>query len=231
MRTSKPFSTISYNSEKFLKVKLDELIKNRVLDFWVFIDHAAEEDEKKSHKHLYMIPNGILQTDVLKEFLAEPDPNDPEHPLNCTIFSSSKFDDWYMYGMHDKAYLSSKGQSRKYHYVKDQFVSSSDEHFSELVRCVDRSKYIGLERVVDAVENGVPFFEMVRLGQVPIQLINQYQYAYEMLMKASVNRAGRETHTPKHTEEEEAKCFDPVTGELLDIPLNVPTKQTKIKEV
>ncbi len=231
MRTARPFSTISYNTEKFLEVKLNELVQNRVLDFWVFIDHAPEEDEKKAHKHVYLIPNGILQTDVLKEFLAEPDPSDPEHPLNCTIFTSSKFDDWYLYGMHDKAYLSSKGQSRKHHYVKDQFRTSSLEHFGELVRCVDRSKYIGLERVVDAVENGMPFFEMVRLGQVPIQLISQYQYAYEMLMKATVNRAGRETHTPKeHTPEEEARCFDPVTGELLKIPPNASTKQTKIKE-
>jgi hypothetical protein len=229
MRTSKPCSTISYNSENFLRVKLDELVKNRILDFWVFIDHAAEEDEEKAHKHLYIIPGALLDTDVLKEYLAEPDPTHPDKPLNCTIFTSSKFDDWYLYGLHDKAYLSSKGQTRKYHYVKSQFVTSSDEHFSEMVRCVDRSKYIGLERVVDAVENGVPFFEMVRLGQIPIQLINQYQYAYDMLTKATLNRAGRETHTPKYSEEEAAKCFDPVTGELLDIPPNVPTKQTKIK--
>ncbi len=230
MRTSKPFSTISYNSENFLKVKLNELIKNRVLDFWVFIEHAPEEDEKKAHKHLYLIPNGILQTDVLKEYLAEPDPNDPEHPLNCTIFASSKFDDWYLYGLHDKAYLSSKGQSRKYHYVKDQFITSSEEHFGELVRCVDRSKYIGLERVIDAVENNVPFWEMVRLGQIPIQLINQYQYAYEMLMKSDISRAGRETHTPKEIKED-YPCFDPVTGELLKVSKDSPTKQTKIKEV
>lgn len=227
MRTSRPFSTISYNSENFLKVKLNELIKQRILDFWVFIDHAPEEDEKKAHKHVYFIPSGLMYTDTLKEYLAEPDPSDPEHPLNCTIFSSSKFDDWYLYGIHDKAYLSSKGQTRKYHYVKEQCITSCEEHFGELVRCVDRSKYIGLERVVDAVENGVPFFEMVRLGQVPIQLINQYQYAYEMLSKASTNRAGRQTHTPK----EEEKMFDPVTGELLEIPKNSPTKQTKIKEV
>lgn len=228
MKTSRPFSTISYNSEKFLKVKLDELVKNRVLDFWVFIEHAPEEDEKKAHKHLYILPNGLLQTDVLKEYLAEPDPNDPEHPLNCTIFTSSKFDDWYLYGLHDKAYLSSKGQNRKHHYIKADFITSCDEHFCELVRCVDRSKYIGLERVVDAVENHVPFDEMVRLGQVPIQLINQYKYAYECLQSATLARAGRETHTPKDFE----KCFDPVTGELLNVapPSSAKPKQTKIEK-
>ena len=222
MRTSKPFSTISYNSESFLKSKLDEMVENGVLDFWVFIEHAPEEDEEKSHKHVYFIPSSIIQTDYIKKHLAEYDPKKPDKPLGVTIFSSSKFDDWFLYGSHDKAYLASKGQSRKYHYVKDQFFTSDSDHFGELIRCVDRSKFVGMERVIDAVNAGMPFQEMVKLGQVPIQLINQYKYAYECIAGCEVNRNGRETHTPKKkpstVTEEKSYLIDEETGEIIQNP-------------
>ena len=165
-----------------------------------------------------------MDTAKIKDYLQEYDEKNPDKPLGCISCVSSKWDDFYLYGIHDPAYLASKGMSRKYHYVRDDFHFSSPEFFYELIRRIDRSKYIGLERVVDAVENEVPFFEMVRLGQVPIQLISQYQYAYEMLTKATVNRAGRKTHTPK----EETAVFDSVTGELLSTPNGAPAKQTKI---
>lgn len=219
MRTSKPFSTISYNSESFLKSKLDELIANGILDFWAFIEHAPEEDEAKAHKHVYFIPSSIIETGAIKDCLSEFDPKMPDKPLTCTVFSSSKFDDWYLYGLHDKAYLASKGQTRKYHYVKDQFVTSEYDHFGELVRCVDRSKYIGMEKLVDGVTAGVPFAEMVRLGQIPIQLINQYKYAYECIAGVEVQRAGRTTHTPKPVAtEDRAFLIDEETGEIIQNP-------------
>lgn len=220
MRTARPFSTISYNSASFLSSKLNELIYNGILDFWAFIEHAPEEDEAKAHKHVYFIPSSIILTETIKQYLQEFDEKMPDKPLTCTIFSSSKFDDWYLYGCHDKAYLASKGQTRKYHYVKEQFVTSENDHFSELVRCVDRSKYVGMERLIDGVNAGVPFAEMVRLGQIPIQLINQYKYAYECIAGDAVNRAGRETHTPKKEKELYNKTYliDEETGEIIHNP-------------
>ena len=221
MRTARPFSTISYNSESFLKSKLNELIANGILDFWAFIDHAPEEDEEKAHKHVYFIPSTIIHTDLIKNHLREFDKDHPDKPLGCTIFTSSKFDDWYLYGLHDKAYLASKGQSRKYHYVKSQFVTSDNDHFGELVRCVDRSKYVGMEKLIDAVNNRVPFSEMVRLGQVPIQLINQYKYAYECIAGVDVQRAGRVTHTPM----EKSYLIDEETGDIIHNPFYEEKKQ------
>ena len=35
MKTSKPISTISYNSEEFLKAKLDYLVRSGEIAFWV----------------------------------------------------------------------------------------------------------------------------------------------------------------------------------------------------
>ena len=96
MRTTKPFSTISYNTEHFLIDKLNELVRKRVIKFWAFIEHIPEEDEKKKHKHLYMIPNGQLDTDQLDEFFREIDIEDVTRPpLGIKMFVSSKWDDWY----------------------------------------------------------------------------------------------------------------------------------------
>ena len=125
MRSAKPFSTISYNSESFLKSKLDELIEDGILDFWAFIDHAPEEDELKAHKHVYFIPSSIVHTDMIKKHLQEFDEKNPDTPLGVTIFSSSKFDDWYLYGCHDNLlhyrfsyllYLKAQNQHPMYQY-------------------------------------------------------------------------------------------------------------------
>lgn len=211
MITSKPFSTISYNTDSFLKDNLNKLVDSGLLDFYAFIHHSAEDDELKDHIHVYFVPSTRMDTRYMKTCLNEFDPKMPDKPLSITICVSSKFDDFYMYALHDSAYLASKGQSRKYHYIKDDFITSDKEHLSELARRIDKSKYVGMQKLVEAVDNGVPFMEMVRLGQIPIQLINQYRYAYECLCSTSVQRAGRETHTPARS----AELIDEETGEIL----------------
>ncbi len=201
MRTCKPFSTISYNSDAFLESKCKELIQNGILDFVVWITHAPEEDELKEHKHIYFRPASSIDTARIKLFLEEPDPKMPDKPLGCTIFKSSRFDDWYLYAIHDKAYLASKGQTRKYHYVLEQFSCSDWDFFREEINCIDRSKFVGIQRLVDAVDDGLSFNYMVRMGMVPVQLISQYKQAYDAICSTAVNRAGRETHTPISSEQ------------------------------
>ena len=194
MRTSKSIATISYNSNEFLKSKCEDLIESGIIDFAFWIEHAPEEDELKAHKHLYIMPSSVTDTKVLQKAFEEFDDNN-DKPLGVITFMPSKFDDWFLYSIHDKAYLASKGQSRKYHYLIDDFSRTDDILFRELINKIDRSKFIGLERVKNAVETGLSFQELVNLGAVPIQLINQYRLAYEMV--DTVQRNGRETHTPK----------------------------------
>lgn len=206
MKTSKPFSTISYNSADFLTVKLNDLVNRRKLAFWAYVEHLPEEDEKKAHKHLYIVPNGQINTDeVLLDILVEYDPVHPEKPLGCVGVKSSKFYDWYMYSIHDVDYLSSKGQSRKYHYRREEVACSDTDYLNEEIHQMDMSKLSKVKALNEAVRNGVPFEELLMRGQIPVQQVYAFQKTYGMLQTYTF-RNGRDTH----------QNVDEDTGEILD---------------
>ena len=206
MKTSKPFSTISYNTADFLSVKLNDLVNRRKIAFWAYVEHLPEEDEKKAHKHLYIVPNGQINTDeVLLDILVEYDPTHPEKPLGCINPKSSKFYDWYMYSIHDVDYLSSKGQSRKYHYRREEVACSDTDYLNEEIHQMDMSKLSKVKALNEAVRNGVPFEELLMRGQIPVQQVYAFQKTYGMLQTYTF-RNGRDTH----------QNVDEDTGEILD---------------
>ena len=206
MKTSKPFSTISYNTADFLTVKLNDLVNRRKLAFWAYVEHLPEEDEKKAHKHLYIVPNGQINTDeVLLDILVEYDPTHPEKPLGCINPKSSKFYDWYMYSIHDVDYLSSKGQSRKYHYRREEVACSDTDYLNEEIHQMDMSKLSKVKALNEAIRDGVPFEELLMRGQIPVQQVYAFQKTYGMLQTYTF-RNGRDTH----------QNVDEDTGEILD---------------
>lgn len=210
MKTSKPFSTISYNSSEFLSVKLDELVQRNVISFYAFIRHYKEEDERKDHIHLILFPNGQYQTDALKDFLLEPDYSDlSKKPLGIMPCQSSKWGDWYLYTCHDAAYLASKGQTRHYHYLEQDFKTSDEDYLHELICTIDRTKYAKTQDFVEQVKKGVPLAEMLTKGQIPAPQFNQWRSMYEYIKSENiVIRAGRDTHTP---------VVNSDTGEVLEL--------------
>lgn len=210
MKTSKPFATISYNSEEFLTRKLNELVVKRAIEFWCYIDHYAEEDEAKDHKHLYIVPNGQVNTDQIDDYLIEPvkatDSNPNALPLRCIRFRSSKFADWYQYALHDSDYLASKGQARRHHYTIEDIKTSDNDYLLEEVHTIDYSVLNRSKALKDAVQNNGDLTTLLWNGQIPIQQINAYEKAFGLLQE-HLNRNGRETHTPK--------LVDTRTGEVL----------------
>ena len=63
MNTRSPISTISYNTEQFLIRELNKLIReDRIIEFYAFIYHYPEEDEKNGHRHLFVIPSTTVDT-------------------------------------------------------------------------------------------------------------------------------------------------------------------------
>lgn len=218
MRTTKPISTISFNSPDYLKHKLNELLKAGRLSFWAFIPHKPEDDEagKKEHCHVYVEPSKMLQTDDLRAELKEYDPEHPDKPKGCLKWQSSKFDHWYIYGLHDKRYLASKGQSRKFHYSHDDFVASDDDDLLALSRSIDLMGLSPYADMLDAIEHGITWEEYFSRGTVPLPQLTQFSQAFMLLQTTATNRNGRVTHSPKGV--------DVSTGEVIEE--SVPTEHT-----
>lgn len=214
MRTTKAISTISYNSAEFLELKLNELIRSKIISFWAFVPHKPEDDEagNKPHKHLYIEPAKRIQTDDLRDVLTELDINHPTNkPLKCLSFRSSKFDDWFLYSMHDRAYLASKGQSRKFSYLLSDFITSDDDELVFLVKSIDQTALNVYKRMEDAISKGLNFVEFAKLVTVPVQQIYSWQHTYELIAENRTNRNSRDTHTPL----EDVESFSVDVSELI----------------
>lgn len=211
MKTTKSISTISFNTEAFLESRLIDLVKAKILTFWCFIKHKPEDDEggKKEHFHLFIEPSKLLQTDDLREQLKELDPMNPSKPLGCLPFVSSKFGHWFMYAIHDRRYLASKGESRRFHYSQDEIVSSDPDNLIYLVRSIDNLSLSPYADMQEAIENGVEWSEYFRRGHIPIPQLNQFQKAWSLLVEANHLDRGDHLSHPM-----EAYSVDPETGEV-----------------
>lgn len=159
-------ATISYNSMAFLVSKLESLVKNEIISFYALIEHKPEEDENKAHCHVYIEPAKACDTIWLRKQFNEVDPANPGKPLGVLPIGSSKFVDWYWYGLHDRAYLASKNQSRKYHYNDDQVLTSDTEYLAEKVR-----------------QNPNPKAELLKVMELIMQGYKPLQIAVQMNVK------------------------------------------------
>lgn len=107
MATQKPISTISYNSEKFLKEKLDTWVKAHIIQAYQYICHKGEDGDK-DHIHVRVEPNKKLDQMDLTEALKEYTLDNPDKPLGCRPWKFSKEEDWFLYAVHDPDYLKLK---------------------------------------------------------------------------------------------------------------------------
>lgn len=189
MKTTKPISTISFNSKDYLILKLEELRKAKKIAFWAFVPHLPEDDEggKKDHHHVYIEPACSVQTEDIREALKEFDPLNPSKPLGCLTFYKSNFDDWFLYAIHDAAYLRSKQQSRVHHYTEDDVLSSDPDDLNFHVKKIDRIGISPWASMEDAQNHNVTFDEWFSRGTAPIQQIKQFRDAWVMLARV---RAG-----------------------------------------
>lgn len=199
MRTTKPISTISYNSPEYLAQQLEVLWHSKIISFWAFVKHLPEKDERKEHIHLYVEPAKMVQTEDFREIFNEFDPKHPDKPLTCLRWDSSKFPDWYLYAKHDKAYLAMKGQTRKYHYRDRDFITSDVDAFLNLVREINMLSISPYMAMLEAIKQGLTWSEFFSRGSIPILQVSCYEHAWDLLAREINNtyRNGKSTHTPK----------------------------------
>ena len=209
MRTSKPISTISFNTLEFLIFKLSYLLEIGVFSFWAFMEHKPEDDEggKKQHFHVFAIPSKIINTDDIRKEFLEDDP-DNDKPRGTLLWKTSKFDSWYMYALHDSAYLASKGQSRKYHYTHDMIITSDDDDLTCMARSIDLITLSPYMDMRNAQGLGMTFAEYFNRGTIPIQQVRLYQTAWDLLKQCHTNRNTKTAHDMDIE-------IDKITGEII----------------
>lgn len=197
MRTSKPIATISYNTQEFLVLRLEELIKAKTISDWMFINHFPESDEKKSHIHLWVKPNKLIDTMILQDWFKEIDPQNPKKPLKCIDWRHAKTDDWILYCQHYGPYLATKMESREYHYSRDDFVAYDEDSFEEYYNHAFKgSDYARSSQLLETLRNEqYNPVELVLNGLVPFKQVSQLT-AFETLKKhnSRVRRNGRPDH-------------------------------------
>lgn len=196
MRTSKPIATISYNSPEFLTQKLDELVRNHKISDWIFINHFAEEDEKKDHIHLWIKPNTLVDTMDLQQFLTELNPADPKKPFKCIDFKPSVIDDWILYCQHFNPYLATKGESREYHYTRDDFVYCDEDTFDDLYHHAFKgSDWAQRNQILQQLsDNMVNPAQLILNGTVPLNLATQLNALRYMQTHIGLDRGEHEVH-------------------------------------
>lgn len=106
MATQKPQSTISYNTEPFLREKLETWYQAHIIQSYQYICHKGEDGDK-DHIHLRIEPNKKLDVMDLAEQLREYQLG-KDKPLGCRPFRPSKEEDWILYAVHDEQYLKIK---------------------------------------------------------------------------------------------------------------------------
>lgn len=160
MTDIKGMSSVSYCSERYTKSVFDDLVASGWVEEYFFIRHKAEEGEKKDHLHVFWLPLGKNHrgVDYREKFhqLVDDDGSVLEKPLGMMPVQSSVFGHWLLYSLHDRDYLMSKGEVRRYTYSLDD------------VRCRDRDV---LERLWYTV--GLHYSEYVRKTTIDVHFINQ----------------------------------------------------------
>lgn len=196
MKTSKPISTISYNSSDFLVDTLNRLKYVGLISYFELIEHLPDKDDLKKHFHVFIEPNKVLDTDKLSNEFLEDETTHSRYiksdklPLKCIAFRSSKFGDWYWYALHDKGYLKAKMLERNLHYQDSDILTSDKDTHRYLVIDNPLSKYAFLgddalrELVLQAILDDKPLSSLLKSARIPIGKTQSVIALYNALDKS-----------------------------------------------
>lgn len=179
MRTSKPISTISYNTPEFLRAKIEYWKSTGTIEYGMWIRHEPEADEKKAHYHVYLKPAQLIQTMNLENESMEFDPLNPEKPLKMIGFRISKEDDWVLYGLHDASYLLEKGLEREHHYDIADIQSTDEDTLADILTHInDNRKGDITKRIIDLIQLGLTWQQICASGLIPLRYMTNAKTLY-----------------------------------------------------
>ena len=124
--TSKPQSSISYVSDRFLKKALNQLVGDGIITFWFYIKHKPDIDDKMPHIHLrFELRKSIdIESYRQKYFIQYKKKNVTEKTL---MFRQSKCEDAILYFLHNEKYLKYKNMHRNITYSYSDLVTNDKD--------------------------------------------------------------------------------------------------------
>lgn len=221
MKTSKPISTISYNSEEFLKAKLDYLVRSGEVAFWYYIKHHGEYDKEtniqdKDHIHLYCEFADRVDTIKLGEVFLEYENGDlNSKPLKCMPFRVSKPYDALLYNIHHAQYLLQKFEQKEFAYTIGDIVTSDRDYLNQIYSEAMHSDIFKRDRMMKLMDSGVSVAEMCYHG-----LVNTNQ-AYQMMIFEQLYKRGK-YNIDKAAEEERLLDLENPFENAVDSALEKP---------
>lgn len=186
MATQNPISTISYNSESFLREKLELWRKAHIIQSYMYICHHGEvgKDGKKDkdHIHLRIEPNRRLDQMDLTEQLQEWTKDHPK-PLGVRPWRPSKEEDWILYAVHYPSYMTLKYGEEGEECEKDPYEVDeirTDEMFDleDAWRRALASMAHSAPSLMKSLENGASPRDLVCRGENPFTTATLYRLMY-----------------------------------------------------
>lgn len=196
MATQKPISTISYNTEAFLREKLDTWYNAHIIQAYQYMKHKGEDGDK-DHIHVRIEPNKKLDPmdllDELKEFQIGKD-----KPLGCRPFRPSKEEDWVLYACHDKKYLQHKyggcDKGEKLPYKWEDIVTNDGYDVETMyIRAKSKLEHTS-SNLADKLRSGVKPIKLIEEGENPY-VINALVHAMATNDYTTLAKAYRELQT------------------------------------
>lgn len=234
MKTSKPISTISYNTEEFLKAKLDYMVRSGEVAFWYYIKHHGEYDKEtniqdKDHIHVYLEFADRVDTIKLGEMFLEYENGDlNSKPLKCMPFRVSKSYDALLYNIHHAQYLLQKFEQKEFAYTIDDIVTSDRDYLNQIYSEAMHSDIFKRDRMMKLMDSGVSVAEMCYHG-----LVNTNQ-AYQMMIFEQLYKRGKYSIDKAIKENRLLDLENPflnVVDSALEKPKPRQTKKTARKKV
>ena len=180
MKTRRAISTISFNSEAYLRSVLDRLVTSGTVEYAHWVEHQPEAEEKKVHFHVFLCPSHVVDTAALRHDFEEFDPTSivPRGTLPC---QPSKFGDWYLYSIHDPSYLEAHGLSRQHFYSPDDVRSTCPEMLAEQASQIDQLKFRTAWHLRRLSADRASWDDVLLSGVVPIPQYRYWQAFYQAL--------------------------------------------------
>lgn len=180
MSVTSPFGFISYNSRDFLQRTLQTFINDGKFIRCACWYHESTGTEK-NHFHCWVEPAVPIEVTTLAENFVELDEEGNQQSIAIRPRCRSKWNDAYLYGIHDSDYLASKGLIRELVNIKTDmhiYLGDFKADIAEAEFYLNKSCLAPYARLKKLVCEGKTLEEVYILLRIPFAQLNSVKNAY-----------------------------------------------------